>query len=89
MDPQVIFVISHDQVFQEEENNGKKLNPEQEIVVKLDGHGADRIKRKNLKLIIMKKAASFISHLHGLVCHEKNRSLNEIYGENDTVPCQS
>lgn len=37
----------------------------------------------------MKKAASFIRHLHGLVCHEKNRSLNEIYGENDTVPSQS
>lgn len=36
----------------------------------------------------MKKAASFISHLRGLECHEKKRSLNEIHGENDTVPCQ-
>lgn len=34
----------------------------------------------------MKKAASFISHLRGLECHEKKRSLNEIHGENDTVP---
>lgn len=37
----------------------------------------------------MKKAASFISHLRGLECHEKKRSLNEIHGENDTVPCQN
>lgn len=33
----------------------------------------------------MKKVVFIISYFYGLVCYEKNRSLNEIYGENDIV----